>query len=94
MLEEVLKDKEIVVSDTKKNKAAFILAHVLRDYARITYCVDDAYEISENQKGVRRIEGGRVYLIKGDLEKDRQGVYKIIRELGGNPEYEFNTRRL
>lgn len=94
-LKKLLKNKEIIVINTKQDKVAFELAHVLRDFSKVTYCVDKKYKIKENSEGYRKIEEGKVFLIKGDYDFDEEQIAFIIKKkLKGKPKYIFNITRI
>lgn len=85
-LKKLLKNKEIIVTNTKTNLFAFELAHVLRDFAKVTYCMDPKYKIKESKDRIRKIENGKVYLIGEEFSYN--GAYaKINKKLKGDPRY-------
>jgi len=77
--------KNVMISDTYDiDGFAFLLAHVIRTFANKTYCVGEKYAISESpQRGYRRIEEGRVYLIRGEIRTPhgRREVLDVIANL-------------
>jgi len=91
---EILKDKEVVIYDTSTNLLAFHLAHCIRHTARVTYCVGINYRIKENIRGFRVLEHGKVVIIKGNLDTDRQQVYELIKSLDGKVDYEIKVKEL
>ena len=91
-LSKLVKGKEIIVINTKKNKIAFHLAHVLRDCAKRTYCIDKTYKIKESSLGIRSIEKGKVYLIKGDWRLEKYILLDRIKKiLNGKPKLFFEV---
>jgi hypothetical protein len=91
---EIIRNKNVLISDTSNNPLAFHLAHVIRHSARVTYCVGADYEIRENLMGFRILEEGKVVLIRGDLELERERIYDIVKYLQGTVEYEINIRKV
>lgn len=85
-----LRNKDIIVVNTKKNRSSYYLAHVLRDFAKTTFCIDNSYKIKENSLNIRRIEQGKVYLIKGDWQLDKAIILHKIKTLGGKPKLVFD----
>ena len=92
-LENLLKNADIIVLNTKSDRAMYLLAHVLRNYARTTFCIDKEYNILENSSGVRKIENGKTYLLKGDFEKEKELLLGKIKSLGGKPVYIFGGEK-
>lgn len=94
-LKKLLKGQQIIVVNTKQNKEAYHLAHVLRDFADITYCIDKTYKIKESPAGIRKIEQGKVFLLKGDWSCDKAIILNSIRVLlDGKPTMVFNVEVL
>jgi enoyl-[acyl-carrier-protein] reductase (NADH) len=92
-LERILKDKEVLITGTaNEHSLSFQLAHIVRTYARRTWCCDKDYKMTHEPLGYRIIEGTRVILIKGDLETERDRIYTLISQLGGNISYEINIK--
>lgn len=82
--------KEILITNTfEKDSFAYLLAHIIRLSARTTYCVDERYLMKNEPEGYRIIESGKVVLIKGNLENDRERIYNIIKQLDGKVDYEI-----
>jgi hypothetical protein len=93
-LSKKLRDLDIIVLNTKSDSIMFAIAHVIRNYARTIFCIDPTYIISECDEGIRMAEDGKVYLIKGDYERDKDNLDKKIKSLGGDPKYVFGGRKL
>lgn len=94
-LYKMLKGKDIIVVGTEDQKGiAFALAHVLRNIARRTYCVDFAYKIKESKDGIRKIENGKVWLVKLYNDDDHVSVMKRIKATGGKIKYIFFGEKL
>ncbi len=92
-LEKILKDKEVLITNTYVvGSVGYELAHLIRNYARVTYCVDDRYLMKNEPQGFRIIESGKVVLIKGNLENKKAGVYDIIRSLRGKVDYKIEIK--
>jgi len=88
-----LLNKEILITNTFEiNSVGFNLAHILRESAKVTYCVDERYKMTKEPEGFRIIENGKVVLIQGSLESQRDYIYKIIRKLNGRIDYEINIK--
>lgn len=83
-LAQLVQDKQVVVTNTyEEGSFAFYLAHIVRNHAGITYCVDPRYKMRDEPDGVRRIEDGKVFLIRGDYFADKDAVTEKIKSLGG-----------
>ena len=83
----LIKNKTVLVYNTKKSEEAFALAHTLRKYAELTYCADETYTFNETEDNFRVIENGRVILLNtedaGDLER-------IFEHFGATPVFYFS----
>jgi len=63
MLEKLLKEKTVVINNTEDEQGLpFALAHVVRDYAKLTVCVDKKYKMKKETNNFRVIEYGKVIL--------------------------------
>lgn len=84
-LEGKVRDKNVLITDTYVNGSfGFYLAHVLRNSARRTYCVDSRYKMTGELLGYRIIEEGKVVLVKGDIVDDREKTMERIKSVYGD----------
>jgi hypothetical protein len=84
-LEKII-DKEILITNTKNETGlAYYLAHVIRNYAKRVYCLDNNYKMSFDFEGYRIIEDGKVVLIKGNLNDEKTDL--IIKKLNGKIDF-------
>jgi hypothetical protein len=85
-----LENKEVLITNTfEENGLAYNLAHVIRTTAKKTYCIDEKYLMSNEPEGFRVIENGKVVLIKGNIETEKNKIYNIIKKLNGKVDYEI-----
>jgi hypothetical protein len=92
-LKQNLSDKEVLISDTTEvGSLAFNLAHIIRSYAKRTFCCGKKYKMINEKEGYRVIENGKVILIKGNLKTQREAIYKKVKQFKGKIDYEINIK--